>query len=116
MLLTRKLTYFLSLSIQLAEILHSASHSATTCEYIGCICLLLYTTPMDIGVAQGRCLVRLMLIIYMNDLARCSIEIYFLLYADDTTLYVSAVDIGQCISIDYCESMFIPCVSLLTYK
>ena len=54
---------------------------------------------IDIGMAQGSCVGPLMFIVYMNDIARCSIELNFLIYADDTTLYVSGVDIGRCTSI-----------------
>ena len=40
-----------------------------------------------------------MFVVYMNDIVRCSIELSFLMYADDTTLHVSGVDTGQCTSI-----------------
>ena len=55
--------------------------------------------PSDIGIAQGSCVGPLIFIIYMNDNVRCSSETNFLTYANDTTLYVSGNDIGQCISI-----------------
>ena len=57
------------------------------------------TILIDIGKTQGSCLGPLMFVVYMNDTVRCSIELNFLIYADDTTLYDSGVDIGQCISI-----------------
>ena len=57
------------------------------------------TILIDIGIAQGRCLGPLMFVVYMNDIVRCTIELNFLIYADDTTLYVSGVGISQCISI-----------------
>ena len=37
----------------------------------------------------------LIFIFYINDIIRYSIEINFLIYADDTTIYFSAVDLGQ---------------------
>ena len=54
---------------------------------------------IDYCVAQGSCLAPLVFIVYMSDIVRRSIEINFLVYANDTTLYVSGVDIGQCITI-----------------
>ena len=54
---------------------------------------------IDIGIAQGDCLGHLMFIVYLNDIVRCSIDVNFLIYADDTTLFVTGVDNGQCISI-----------------
>ena len=53
----------------------------------------------DIGIAQCCCLGTIMFIICMNDIVRCTNEIKFLIYADDTTPYVSGVDSAQCISI-----------------
>ena len=52
------------------------------------------TIFIDIVIGEGSCHGHLMLIIYMNDIVRCSIDIKFLLYAHDTTLYVSGVYIG----------------------
>ena len=49
---------------------------------------------LDIGLAQGSCPGSLMIIVYMYDIVRWSNETNFLIYADDTTLYVSGVDIG----------------------
>ena len=57
------------------------------------------TILIDIAIAQGSCLCPLMCIVYMDDIVRCSIEINFLIYTEDTTLFVSAVDLGQCVSI-----------------
>ena len=57
------------------------------------------TILIDIGIAQGSCIGPLMFIVYMNDIFRCSIELNFLIHADDTALYVSGVHIGQFISI-----------------
>ena len=57
------------------------------------------TILIDTGRAQGSCVGPLMFVVYMNDIVRCSIELNFLIYADDTTLYVSGADIGHCISI-----------------
>ena len=37
-----------------------------------------------------------MFIIYMNDIVRCSTETIYPIYANDTTLYVSGVDLVQC--------------------
>ena len=54
------------------------------------------TNLNDDGIAQGSCHGPFMFIVYMNDIVRCSLELNFLLYADDTTLYVSVVDSGQC--------------------
>ena len=60
------------------------------------------SSPMilsDISTAQGSCPGPLMLTVYMNDIVRCSPELNIQIYADDTTLHVSGVRIGQCISL-----------------
>ena len=57
------------------------------------------TILIDIGKAQGSCLAPLKFIVHMSDIFRCSIENKFLIYVNHTTLYVSGVDIGQCISV-----------------
>ena len=49
------------------------------------------TIPIDIGIAQGSFHGPLMFIIYVKNIIKCSIEINFLIYADDTTLYVSGL-------------------------
>ena len=56
------------------------------------------TTPIDFSKAQGGSLGPLMFIVCTNDLVRISIEIYYIKYANDTTLYILAVVIGKCIS------------------
>ena len=56
------------------------------------------TILIYIGIAQGSCLDPPMFVVYMNDIVRCSIELNFLIYDDDTTLFVLGVVIGQCIS------------------
>ena len=72
-------------------------------QFVGMLDVSSPTIPIDIGIAQCSCLDPLMFII----------EINFQIYADDTTLYVSAADIGQCKT--YEESMFITCVPLVRY-
>ena len=42
------------------------------------------TVPIDIGIAQGS----LMFFVYMNDINRRSIETNFLIYAEDTIVFI----------------------------
>ena len=57
------------------------------------------TSHIDIGIAKGSCLIPLRLIFYINDNATGSIHLHYQIYVNDTTHYISAVDIRFCISI-----------------
>ena len=71
------------------------------------------TNLIDNGVVQVSCIGPRILIGSLKLFLKCSIEAVYLIFADNTTPYVSAADFNQCISMYY-ESKFILCVSLIT--
>lgn len=46
--------------------------------------------PILYGVPQGSCLGPLLFLVYINDLCRCSSEGEFVLFADDTNIFIAA--------------------------
>ena len=51
--------------------------------------------PVHFGVAQGSLIGPLLFIIYMNDMVCCSRELNFILYADDTNVFLESEDLGE---------------------
>jgi retron-type reverse transcriptase len=48
--------------------------------------------PVNFGVAQGSIIGPLLFIIFINDIVHCSTELRFIVYADDTNVFMSSQD------------------------
>ena len=52
----------------------------------------------NVGVPQGGIISTILFIIYINDLVHCSNDVKFILYADDSNIFVSDVSIENCVT------------------
>ena len=51
------------------------------------------------GVAQGSVLGTILFLIYINDLPRCSVDLQFVIYADDTTVFFSSDNLDNTVNV-----------------
>ena len=54
---------------------------------------------MGCGVAQGSVLGPILFLIYINDLPRCSVDLQFVIYADDTTVFFSSDNLDNTVNV-----------------
>ena len=66
------------------------SYLSNRSQYVGVLNEISDTLPVLFGVPQGSCLGPLLFLIYINDLTNCDQNAKFVLFADDTNIFITA--------------------------
>ena len=72
-----------------------ASYLSDRCQYTVINGVSSDVLPVNFGVPQGGILSALAFLLYINDVINCDESADFILYADDTTIYLADENLGE---------------------